>query len=116
MTFDDGILKIFSVLNSAKDGDMPKEVLTLKSSYHFHFENLGITRYYTALSHSQQIDVLVSIYQDRSISSLDIIQLEDGLFYKIDMIQHHENDEGIKITTLTLEHLNDKYQFEANKN
>lgn len=116
MTFDDGILKLYSIFNNAKNGDMPKETLRYRASYYFHYENIGITRYYTALSHSQLLDTVLSIYQDRSISSLDIIQLEDGILYKIDMIQHHEDEDGIKITTLSLERLNDEYKFEIEEN
>lgn len=109
MTFDDGILKIYKLENTALKGDKPNEKLVYKSSHYFAFEDLGITRYYTALSNNQLIESVVGIHLDRSICVLDIAKMEDGSLFRIVMIQHPTNKDGIRYTRLSLERLKDEY-------
>lgn len=108
-TFDDGILKIYSVENASKPGKKPEESLHHKLSSYFGFEKVGLTRYYKAKGADDQADESVHIYQDRSISTKDICVLEDGLQYKILQAQHQEDDDGIRITVLSLERIGKKY-------
>lgn len=117
MTFDDGILKIYSIKNTAKKGDKPALVLCYKSSHYYGFENIGIQRYYTALEHNQQIDSVLSIYRDDTIRYSDIVQLEDRLFYEIKTIQPTTDDNGILITRLSLERKSeyDSYNIKTDK-
>lgn len=112
MTFDDGIVTIYRLENKAKKGDMPDMKLFYKSSYHFSFEELGLTRYYTALSAKQLIESVIAIYLDRSILTNDIATMEDGTQFKIVMVQHPMDDDGLRYTRLSLERINDSYDIE----
>ena len=108
MTFDDGVLKIYKVINIAETGMKPKYALKLKSKHCFGFETVGISRYYTALQENVQVSDVVHIWEDRKITSMDICILEDGLQYKCAFVQH-VMDDGLKITRITLEQLKEDY-------
>ena len=58
MTFDDGILTVYGVINAADPGDMPIEKLVEKVRSYYGYDQLGITRYYTALEANQQIEAV----------------------------------------------------------
>lgn len=115
MTFDDGILNIYSIQNISEIGDKPKIGLIKKSSYFFGFDSISYNRYYSAIKVNEQIDNVVRIWQDRTISINDICILEDGLQYKITFIQHVKNDNGLNITRLTLTRIDEKYEIINNK-
>ena len=55
MTFDDGIIKIYRLVNVSEKGDKPKYKMFYKSSFYFSYETLGLTRYYTALANNEKI-------------------------------------------------------------
>lgn len=116
MTFDDGILKIYKIENVSPKGDMPNEKLIYKSSSYFEYDDLGITRYYTALAHNQMIESVVKIQYDRDIKALDIAEMEDGLLYRIVMVQHPYDDDGLRYTRLSLERINDEYSIKTENN
>lgn len=103
MTFDDGVLKIYRTKNVSDPGDMPKEELVLKSEHFFGFDILGYSRYYTALQAHQNISAVVNIPEWHDITSLDIAKLEDGVQYKIRLVQPMKDENGLNITKLTLE-------------
>lgn len=108
MTFDDGIIDIYSLENIADKGDQPKYDLIYKSSYYFSYKTLGLTRYYTALANNEKIENVVTIYQDRKIKTSDIVKFDDGTFYEIKLIQHTTDENGIKISNLSLERYNNE--------
>lgn len=115
MTFDDGILKIYKIEDGSSKGDMPKEELVYKSSSYFEYDDLGITRYYTALANNQMIESVVKIPYDRSIRVLDVVEMEDGLLYRIVMVQH-PYDDGLRYTRISLERINDEYNIKIKSN
>lgn len=101
MTFDDGVLKIYSVQNTAEKGDIPKFEYCYLNSYYFAYSTVGITRHYTAKANNELIENVVKIYQDRSIKIDDVIEIENN-FYKVLLIQHTVDEDGIKISTISL--------------
>lgn len=109
MTFDDGILTIYAAKNEAYTGLMPQIVLHEKERFYFSFDTLGISRYYTALQARQQIEAVVNIPGWPDICATDICALEDGRQYRIVMRQPTLDDQGLRITKLSLERLGDKY-------
>ena len=113
MTYDDGIVEIYRLENGAEKGDKPIEKAVYKSSYHFCYEDVGFTRYYSALSAKQQIECVIGIYLDRSIKTNDIAITEDGVQYRIQFVQHPmDQEDEMRYTRLTLERINDKYDIE----
>ena len=109
MTLDDGVLKIFSVENIADQGMKPVYGLKFKSRHYFGFETVGVQRYYTAMKANSRISDLVSIWEDRSITPADICIMEDGNQYRCSFIQHMKDEEGLRITKITLERMNEEY-------
>lgn len=113
MTFDDGIVKIYSVESSSVKGNKPTATATYKSSFHFGFDDVGIQRYYSAMSNNQLIESVINIDLDRSIRPYDIVQFEDGSLYVIDMVQHPLDEDGLRYTRLSLERAKNEYHFES---
>lgn len=113
MTFDDGILSIWTSSNTANAGDMPTQSLTLKGSYYYAYQTVGFNRYYTAMGFGQQIDSMVAIDIDRSIHSDDIVVI-DGDYsapYRISQAQHAKDEDGLWYTRLSLTRINDEFTF-----
>lgn len=109
MTYDDGILTIYSVSNSAEAGNKPIYSLTQKSQHYYGFDTLGFNRYYTALEAKQQIECVVNIQGWHDIISTDICALDNGVQYIIRLIQPMLNADNLRITKLTLERISDAY-------
>ena len=108
MTFDDGILTIYKVENTAHPGQMPVEGLTEKDRYYYGFDTLGINRFYTALQAQQQIEAVVNVPGWGDIAATDICALDNGDQFRIVMRQPTLDDNGLRITKLSLERINEK--------
>lgn len=112
-TFDDGILTIYSTINAAEPGMKPTINLVEKSRYYYEYETLGINRYYTALQAQQEIEAVVCVPGWGDISATDICALENGDQYNIKMRQPTLDDEGLRITKLSLERVNQEYAIQV---
>lgn len=111
MTFDDGILTICETKDVSSPGGMPKIELKRKDQYYFSFDTLGFHRYYTALQANQQIEAVVNVPGWGDIRTLDICIMEDGQQYRIVLAQPTTDDQGLKITRLSLERINEEYKY-----
>lgn len=111
MTFDDGILTIYNVSNSADEGEKPVFSLTEKSKHYYNFGELGYGRYYTALQAQQRIECVVNVPDWLNINVTDICALDNEEKYKIVMVQKLLNNDNLKITRLSLEKVGDIYEF-----
>lgn len=101
MVFDDGILKVYSVQDISEKGDKPKFEYSYLNSHYFSYSTVGVKRHYTAKANNELIENVVKIYQDRSIKNDDVIEIEND-FYKVLLIQHTVDEDGIKISTISL--------------
>ena len=111
MTFDDGIFTIYTTVNIGEPGSKPVVGLVKKENYYYNYDTLGVTRYYKAMQAQQQLEAVVDIPEWNDISTLDICILENQKQYKIAMIQNTYDDDGLKITRLSLERLGEKYDI-----
>ncbi len=114
MTFDDGILNIYTMNNVADRGEKPRYMLSLKSQHYYDYDTLGINRYYTALQANQQIEAVVNIpdwHFDININ--DICTLENGFQYQIRMIQPELDESNLRVTKLSLERLSENYDIKT---
>lgn len=114
MTFDDGILTIYSVENSAEKGKKPVYSLKEKEKYYFGFSAVGINRYYTALQANIKIENVVNIPDWADVSTDDMCRLEGDTVYKIAMVQNVLDESNLKITKLSLERTGDIYGISGN--
>ena len=109
MTFDDGIMKFYSVENIAAAGNKPKTVLKYKTTEKYTVTELGVTRFYYALQNNQQIDSVICTYQNRNIRVNDIAVDEFKNQFLIRMIQE-SNEDGLKFLKISLERLAQNYE------
>lgn len=109
--FDEGICKICQLENIAKKGDKPQYQRLEKSKHWYEMRVVGINRYYAALQANNSIDYLIRIWQDQTITARDYCVLEDGKQYRITQVQHLLNDDGLKITDLSLERVDKLYDL-----
>lgn len=117
MTFDDGIVGVYELKQVKVPGKMPVDGLDLKERFYFGYETLGINRYYTAMQAKQQIDSVISIPGWNEIKAnrhIAIIADADGEIsedcdqLRIVMVQLTKDEEGLRITRLSLERIGDK--------
>ena len=111
MTFDDGIVKVYKVINQKAAGEIPKKGLEFLRSFHLAFQNIGITRMYEAIKANQQVDAIIAVYSDREVTTNDIAILEDDKQYIIRTIQPTVDENGIKIMKLALERNGENFEI-----
>ena len=109
MLHDSGELTICSLKNSAAKGEMPKEQLVPGNVHLYGERAVGYGRQYAAKGASEQIDMLVEIWQDRSARIGMYALLDNNEQYRIDNVQHLLDDDGQQVTYLTLRRLDDLY-------
>lgn len=114
-TFDDGILTIYTTENIAEPGMKPVIGLVKKDRYHYGFDTLGIQRYYTALQAKQLIESVVNVPGWGNIKATDICALDDGEQFRISMRQPTWDDDGLRITKLSLERIEEKYVIKSDE-
>lgn len=113
MLLDSGIIRICRLENKASKGMMPKEKLIPFSSAFYGERTVGYGRQYAAKGVNEQIDMLVRIWEDRSIHIGMYAVLENGEQYRIDNVQHLLDESGLKVTDLTLRRLDNLYDVAA---
>lgn len=110
-TFNDGIVKIYSVGNIAAPGNMPKDGLTLKiSPLRYEERIVGMGRYWTAMQVQAQIDRIIRVPRIESISSQDVAIPIDGKQYQIKQVQYVPDIEPPSMD-LSLERLEAAYDI-----
>ena len=104
----EGTLKICNLVNIAEPGEMPTEKLNIVSYHYYGERTVGYGRQYAAMGVSQQVDKLVRIWR-ADVSVEQYVVLDDGHQYRIDFVQHMEDDDGLKVTDLTLYRLDSNF-------
>ena len=82
-----GVVKIYSVENSAQPGYQPKPSLTLKLTLRYEERRLGINRLYLSRQNQAEIEKVIRVPRQDSISNQDVAILESGSQYSIDYTQ-----------------------------
>lgn len=87
--FDDGIVKIYTVTNSAPAGLMPVETLSDKPVYTLRYEerSFGIQRYYSARQNQIQIERVLRVPRVSDVTNQNVAITQDGKKYRIDWVQ-----------------------------
>ena len=112
MDLASGKIKLCTLTNIAEAGLMPIEKLKSYDEVFYEERTIGYNRLYTAQGANQQIDMLVRIWENRTVKIGDYVVLEDGAQYRINAIQHLLNPDGLKCTDLTLEKLEEYLDVE----
>lgn len=82
-----GVVKIYSVEDSAQPGYRPKPSLTLKLTLRYEEQRLGINRLYLSRQNQAEIEKVIRVPRQDSISNQDVAILESGSQYSIDYTQ-----------------------------
>jgi hypothetical protein len=109
-TFNDGVVGIYDLGNTASPGNMPVEGLTLKQTLRYHERTVGLARYYTALQANVKINYVLRCPRLRDVSAQDVAIPNDGKQYRITLIQYPEDIEP-PVMDLTLEKLAQQYDI-----
>ena len=82
-----GVVKIYSVEDSAQPGYQPKPTLTLKLTLRYEEQRLGINRLYLSRQNQAEVEKVIRVPRQDSISNQDVAILENGSQYSIDYTQ-----------------------------
>ncbi len=85
--FEDGVADIYDASDEAAPGYQPRQRLTHKVRLRYEERRLGIQRYYTGLQNQVNIQRVIRVPRSVPISSQDVARTEDGVFYRIDLVQ-----------------------------
>ena len=107
---DAGVLTICSLVDSSTTGQKPIKRLQLGNDCFYGERIVGYGRQYAAMGVSERIDMLVRIWQDRSVRTGMYVLLENGEQYRIGNVQHLADCDGLLVTDLSLERLDDLYE------
>lgn len=110
MLLDSGILTLYKLTNTAENGRKPLMQLSEFDRAYYGERTVGYNRLYAAKGVNQQIDNLVRIWRNEAVHAGDYVILEDNNQYRIDAVQHLFDDDGLKVTDLTLNRLEKFYE------
>lgn len=86
-TYNDGIVKIYSVVDKASPGSMPQEEKMLIYTLCYREMRMGITRYYTAYQNHQSIERVIRIPRVPNITNQCKAIDESESEYGISLVQ-----------------------------
>lgn len=121
---DAGICKIYALENTAEEGDKPKEVLVIQTDkagneliYQFEERIVGYGRQYEAKGVNERVDMLIRIWRCPVRIGMYVVLTEyegqdneAGDQYRIDNVQNIYDDDGLKVTDLTLYRMDRLYE------
>ena len=84
--YNDGIVTIYAAADGAQPGYQPKPTLTKKCTLRYDEQRVGIQRYYEAMQNQVQVERVLRVPRAK-ITNQDIAETEDGVKYRIDLIQ-----------------------------
>lgn len=85
--YNDGVVRIYSVEDTAAPGYAPVETPTLKITLRYEERRLGITRYFSGAQNQMQIDRVLRVQRAGKVNTQDIAVTEDGQNYRVNLVQ-----------------------------
>lgn len=108
-TFNDGIVQIYRLKDVSQPGFHPDLRPELLKKFHFKYKTIGVKRAYEAMQSHVRLDEMISIPNDRNISTQDICRI-NGIVYEVKQIQH-KTDTRPATTLLSLTRTECSYEF-----
>ena len=108
---DSGTCRIYTVTDSAENGEMPAPTLHEYGDYEWSFEDrmISYSRQYAAMGVDQQIDRIIRIWRT-PVRIGDVVVIGDEQ-YRIDNVQPTLDDDSLQVTDLTLRRLEENYDI-----
>lgn len=85
--FNDGLVTIFSVSDSAAPGYQPVETLTEKIRLRYAERRVGIRRFYDGRQNQTEVERVLRVPRAGDVTNRDVAVTEDGTRYRIDLVQ-----------------------------
>lgn len=87
--FNDGVVTVYEVTDSAPPGYQPKPTLVQppKAVLRYEERRLGLQRYYEAMQNQIQVERVIRVPRAGGVTSQDVAETEDGRRYRIDLVQ-----------------------------
>lgn len=114
--FDAGKVSICELKNTTAPGRMPVEILAPVASAFFEDRVVGYNRYYAALGANQEITMIIRVWRCSAvrIGMYAVLSMsENDGQYRITNVQHLLDDDGLKVTDITLTALEENYDVAA---
>lgn len=86
-SYNDGIVTIYSIENTAKPGYKPVEGLNKKVVLRYEEQRLGIQRYYESMQNQIEVERVIRTQRVKGITNQDVAITEDNRQYRIDLVQ-----------------------------
>lgn len=85
--FNDGIVQICSVSDSASPGYQPVETLTERICLRYAERRVGVRRYYDGRQNQTEVQRVIRVPRAGGVTNRDAAVTEDGTVYRIDLVQ-----------------------------
>lgn len=111
---DAGVLTLCELVNTADAGRMPVQKLNAVACGYYEDRLVGYNRYFAAAGVNEQVDLMTRVWRMPCARAGMYAVLscgENDGQYRIVQVQHLLNDDGLKITDLTLQRLDEKYEL-----
>lgn len=101
---DGGIVKLYSLQNTAQPGFMPVQKLVEQGAAYYSYVTAGITRIYAALGADREFDLVIRCHNMIELpEGVKYAVPEDGRQYRIDPAQPIYDEDAIDLTLVRLE-------------
>lgn len=113
---DAGHIAICELTEVAEKGLMPVEILRKITEADFEERTFGLQRQYAAKGVNEQIDLLARIWRDPAVRIGMFAVITDSDYngqYRIDDVRNQLDDDGLKVTDITLQRLGTNYDVIA---
>lgn len=86
-SFNDGIVTVYSVSDTAKPGYKPVKETAFKVALRYEEQRLGIQRFYSGSQNQVKIERVIRCPAAGNVSTQDLAVTEDGKQYEIHLVQ-----------------------------
>lgn len=111
---DAGRIYVCDLVEKQEKGMMPKMVLAVITKADFEERIFGMNRQYMAKGVNEQIDLVARIWRDPLVRIGMYGVITDSDYegqYRITDVRHQLDDDGLKVTDITLQRLGENYDF-----
>ena len=111
---DAGHVAICNKIETQEAGAMPTYTLQLVTEADFEERTFGMARQYAAKGVNEQIDLLIRIWRNPAARIGMQAVISDSDYegqYRITDIRHQLDDDGLKVTDITLMRLDENYDI-----
>ena len=86
-SYNDGVVTVYAVTDSGPPGGLPVEKPAKKAVLRYEERRLGLQRYYAGKQNQVEVERVLRTPRRRDVSSQDLAVTEDGVQYRIDLVQ-----------------------------